>query len=170
MCLTTWPLTPACGRAWPSATSTPATAPSCRSSSTQPPWPTWAWYRLRSCCPIGCCATGVPLPTVATLRRGPGRPPSAGSSVRPPGRATLIRAAGWSWTWRSVRTRKSGPGVTCATSGTNWEFTSFGLTRKLNWNFCYIMFTSFQSLRIFSIYHRLEKASDLLPLYIRNLL
>lgn len=135
MCLTTWPLTPACGRAWLSATGTSAMALNCRSSLTQPPWPTLAWRRLRGCCPIGCCATGGPLPTTVTLRLGPDRPPFAKSSVLPPGRATPTRAVGWSWTWRSVHMRKSVPGVTCATFGTNWESTNFGSrTRKLSFN------------------------------------
>lgn len=126
MCLTTWHQTLTCGPAWLSATSTPATAPSCPFSLTPPRWPTSPCRRQRSCCPIGCCATGAPSPTGATLPRGPSRRLSAGSSACQFGRAILTTAAGWSWTWRCVRMHKWEPGTMCVTFGTNWASISEG--------------------------------------------
>lgn len=123
-CLTIRPQTTASGRVWLSATSMPAMALSCLSSLTRPQWPTSPWCRQRSCCPIGCCATGVPSPTLVTPPRGSSRRPSAASSVCLFGHATLTPAAGWSWTWPCVHMHKWEPGTIYVTSGTNWVFTS----------------------------------------------
>ncbi|RVE56376.1 hypothetical protein OJAV_G00220450 [Oryzias javanicus] len=48
----------------------------------------------RSCCPIGCCATGEPSPTQVTRPPGFSRRPSAGSNVCQFGRNTLTPGGG----------------------------------------------------------------------------
>lgn len=122
-CLTTWCRIPACGQGWPSATSTPVTAPSCLSSLTLPRSPTSPCHDQRSCYPIRCCATGAPSHMPVTLPHRPSGRASARSSTCPSGHAILTRAAGWPWTSRCIHTLKWEQGTIYVTSGTNWAST-----------------------------------------------
>lgn len=120
---TCWRITVS-GQVWLSATSMSVMVPSFPSSFTRPRWPTTLFLCQRGYCPIGCCATGVRSPIQVTLPHASNRHPSAGSSVRPSGRAILIPVAGWSWTWQCVHMRRWEPGTIYVTSGTNWASTS----------------------------------------------
>jgi len=123
-CLIMWPQTTASGQVSLSATSMSATVLSCPFFLTRHLWLTTPCPYRRSCCLIGCCATGGPLPTLVTPLPGCIRPLSAESSVSPFGRATPTPVAGLAWTWRCGHMHKWEPGTMYVTSGTSSAFTS----------------------------------------------
>lgn len=145
MFLTMWSRTAVSGQVSLSAMSIPAMVQSCPFFFIQPLWPTSPCHRRRSCCPIECCATGVPSLTPATLPPGANRQLSAGSSVCLFGRAILTPVAFWLWTSLCVPIRKPEPETIYVISGTSWASTREGT----GWACCSFVETRFKRMALF---------------------